>query len=297
MLVSCVLGIRSSLASSLGIGYMDMASLHACASGCRNVTVCRLPSIDSLSSSLSSWSTVSFTSSSSYFSSAVRSSRIHYSHKQIYTAAALLPNLEYYEIPSSEGIPVGNKLKLYNLPPGCSHDALIEHFRSCGAVVESLEITENTEEGNASGVIDLGDLDQACAAVAQLDGVAFQGKPLRMDFVERRPYEKQNLRRSYPKKITAVPENKVYVGNIPFEINNARLEEIFSVHGTVQKAEIMMNRLTGRSRGFGFVTLAKAEEVAKVISALDGHEVEGRTLKVKMAVHQTSDELVRKMPA
>lgn len=200
------------------------------------------------------------------------------------SALALTP--DFFHIPYTEGIPVGSKLKLFNLPYNCDHDALIEHFGTCGAFVESLEVTNNSEEdGNASGFVVLGDLDQACAAVAQLDGARFQGKCVRMDFVERRPYENKNPNKTRSKhsRTPSQVANRVYIGNLPWRVDSTTLQQLFSIHGTVQEAEVMRDRINGRSRGYGFVLMSSAAEMEKAIAALDGCEIEGRSLKVSLA--------------
>ena len=76
---------------------------------------------------------------------------------------------------------------------------------------------------------------------------------------------------------------KLYVGNLNFTVDDAALEECFSHHGTVESAQVIMDRQTGRSKGFGFVEMSSDEEAQAAIGALDGQELEGRTLKVNEA--------------
>ena len=66
------------------------------------------------------------------------------------------------------------------------------------------------------------------------------------------------------------PSFRVYVGNLPWDIDNGRLEEIFSKHGEVVDARIVYVRETGRSRGVGFVTYSSETEMNDAIAALDG---------------------------
>lgn len=76
---------------------------------------------------------------------------------------------------------------------------------------------------------------------------------------------------------------KLYVGNISFDTTEQDLEELFSEVGTVQSANIITDRDTGRSRGFGFVELSSQEEGQNAISQFDGQEIDGRQLKVNEA--------------
>ena len=75
----------------------------------------------------------------------------------------------------------------------------------------------------------------------------------------------------------------IYVGNLPFSVNNAELEGLFTEHGAVSSAQVIMDRETGRSRGFGFVEMDSSDEARAAIEALDGADVGGRRLKVNEA--------------
>lgn len=66
------------------------------------------------------------------------------------------------------------------------------------------------------------------------------------------------------------PAFRVYVGNIPWQVDNLRLEQLFSEYGKVEEARIVFDRETGRSRGFGFVTMSSQIEMEDAIAALDG---------------------------
>lgn len=77
--------------------------------------------------------------------------------------------------------------------------------------------------------------------------------------------------------------NKLYVGGLPYSVTEGQLEEIFSAHGSVQSARVISDKFTGRSRGFGFVEMGSDDEAQKAIQALNGTELEGRTLVVNEA--------------
>lgn len=77
--------------------------------------------------------------------------------------------------------------------------------------------------------------------------------------------------------------NKLFVGNLSFDINEARLEDAFSAHGTVLEANVMLDRMTGKSRGFGFVTMGTEEEAQQAIAGLNSSDLGGRTLTVNLA--------------
>ena len=76
---------------------------------------------------------------------------------------------------------------------------------------------------------------------------------------------------------------KLFVGNLSFNITENDLQDAFAVHGTVIEANLMMDRATGRPRGFGFVTMSTPEEAQKAIDAMNGKELGGRALTVNIA--------------
>ena len=76
---------------------------------------------------------------------------------------------------------------------------------------------------------------------------------------------------------------KLYVGNLPYDTADNDLANMFQPHGTVQTAQVIMDRDTGRSKGFGFVEMNTGEEAQAAIQALDGKDVNGRSLKVNEA--------------
>ena len=80
---------------------------------------------------------------------------------------------------------------------------------------------------------------------------------------------------------------KIYVGNLPWSTTSADLEAIFAEHGAVRSAEVISDRETGRSRGFGFVEMESDEGLQAAVSALNGHELNGRPLTVNEARERT----------
>src|SRR5512139_1698300 len=76
---------------------------------------------------------------------------------------------------------------------------------------------------------------------------------------------------------------KIFVGNLDFKVTENDLQDAFAAHGTVIEANLMMDRATGRPRGFGFVTMSTPEEAQKAIEAMNGKELGGRALTVNIA--------------
>ncbi len=78
-------------------------------------------------------------------------------------------------------------------------------------------------------------------------------------------------------------ECKVYVGNLPFKVGFRELKEFFSKCGDVTESTVIVNRFSGRSKGFGFVTFTNKKDAEKAIAEMDGKEIQGREIRVRSA--------------
>ncbi|MBW6441593.1 RNA-binding protein [Patescibacteria group bacterium] len=76
---------------------------------------------------------------------------------------------------------------------------------------------------------------------------------------------------------------KLYVGNLPYSVNDDALKDMFSAYGNVLSASIIFDRMSGRSKGFGFVELEDDGEAEKAISEMNGKEIDGRGIVVSIA--------------
>lgn len=79
------------------------------------------------------------------------------------------------------------------------------------------------------------------------------------------------------------PKNKLYVGNLPYSVTAENLKEMFAEAGEVTDAMVISDKMSGRSKGFGFVTMKDDATAEAAIAAMDGKEIEGRQLKVSVA--------------
>ena len=76
---------------------------------------------------------------------------------------------------------------------------------------------------------------------------------------------------------------RIYIGNLSFDTTEDSLNDLFGQHGQVQGVSIIMDRMTGRSRGFGFIEMADDNEAKAAMEAINGHELDGRALSVNEA--------------
>lgn len=77
--------------------------------------------------------------------------------------------------------------------------------------------------------------------------------------------------------------DKIFIGNLPYQMGSSDLGQLFAQAGSVVSADVVTDRMTGRSRGFGFVEMSTDEETQKAIEMLNGYETEGRKLVVNKA--------------
>ena len=82
--------------------------------------------------------------------------------------------------------------------------------------------------------------------------------------------------------------SKLYVGGLPYSATEPQLQDLFAQHGTVESARVITDKFTGQSRGFGFVEMSTSEEATAAITAVNGTQMDGRTLTVNEAKPQES---------
>eukprot|EP00854_Cymbomonas_tetramitiformis_P024028 gene24028-29157_t len=173
------------------------------------------------------------------------------------------------------------KSKLYvgNISWDTQADDLTSAFGEYGNVTQCDVVTDATGRSRGFGFVTYENTDDATAAVEALNGHVIDGRELRVDF------HQQNRT---PRERTARPQqnrsgHRIYIGNLPWRFDDYDLKDAFDEFGNVEDARVITDRETGRSRGFGFVTMAEEESMEKAISALDGAECDGRQLRVNKA--------------
>ncbi|KZV24045.1 29 kDa ribonucleoprotein A, chloroplastic [Dorcoceras hygrometricum] len=127
--------------------------------------------------------------------------------------------------------------------------------------------------------------DEVEIAAQQFNGYEFQGRVLRVNSgPEPSKREISPVRgRSRPVGSSSNSTNRVYVGNLAWGVDNLALETLFSEQGKVREARVVYDRESGRSKGFGFVTLSSPDEVNNAIESLDGIDLNGRSIRVSPA--------------
>ncbi|XP_075647689.1 28 kDa ribonucleoprotein, chloroplastic-like [Castanea sativa] len=179
---------------------------------------------------------------------------------------------EFYPEPPEEA-----KLFVGNLSYDVDSEKLAEVFNQAG-VVEIAEVIYNreTDQSRGFGFVTMSTVEEAEKAVDIFHRYDLNGRLLTVNKAAPRGSRLERPRMNDS-------SFRIYVGNLPWQVDDARLEQVFSEHGKVVNARVVYDRETGRSRGFGFVTMASETELNDAIAALDGQSLEGRAMRVNVA--------------
>ncbi|KAG1363356.1 31 kDa ribonucleoprotein, chloroplastic [Cocos nucifera] len=180
---------------------------------------------------------------------------------------------ELYPEPPEEA-----KLFVGNLPYDIDSEKLAHLFDQAG-IVEVAEVIYNreTDQSRGFGFVTMSSIEEAEKAVEMFHRYELNGRLLTVNKAAPRGTRVERAPREFE------PSFRVYVGNLPWQVDDARLEQVFSEHGKVVDARVVYDRETGRSRGFGFVTMSSKNELDDAIAALDGQSLDGRALRVNVA--------------
>uniref|UniRef100_A0A2P2LNN9 RRM domain-containing protein n=1 Tax=Rhizophora mucronata TaxID=61149 RepID=A0A2P2LNN9_RHIMU len=175
--------------------------------------------------------------------------------------------------------PEDAKIFVGNLPYHVDSQTLAMLFDKAGTV-EIAEVIYNreTDKSRGFGFVTMSTVEDTEKAVKMFHRYDFDGRLLTVNKAS--PRGARPPERSRPVFETGY---RIYVGNLQWNVDNGRLEQIFSEHGKVVNAQVVYDRDTGRSRGFGFVTMSTEAEMNDAISALDGQNVDGRAIRVDVA--------------
>ncbi|KAG6554440.1 hypothetical protein Mapa_004357 [Marchantia paleacea] len=202
--------------------------------------------------------------------------------------------------PSSPAPAAGTKLYVGNLPWAVHSQQLAEIFQEYGNV-ELVEVIydRDTQKSRGFAFVTMSTNEDAQRAIDALDGSELDGRVIKVNFPQTTKDASRNDR--YRNERTAPRERregegysprpggsfnsamKIFVGNLSWGVDDVALDELFSEYGKVVEAKVVHDKATGRSRGFGFVTMTKETEVASAIEALDGADFDGRTMRVNRA--------------
>lgn len=173
----------------------------------------------------------------------------------------------------------GSKLYIGNLPYSCDSAelaGLVQEYAS----PEIVEVIYDRDTGRSRGFafVTMSSPEDAISVIENLNGREHGGRTLRVNVSE-----KPGTRERQPYTSSADQENKVFIGNLSWSVNDDILTEVFSEYGNVLGAKVLYDE-TGRSRGFGFVSFSSSSEVEAAVASLNGQELEGRAMRVDRAM-------------
>nr|XP_043634068.1 28 kDa ribonucleoprotein, chloroplastic-like [Erigeron canadensis] len=172
--------------------------------------------------------------------------------------------------------PEDAKIFVGNLPYDFDSENLAQLFNTAGTVdIAEVIYNRDTEQSRGFGFVTMSTVEEADKAVEKFNGYDVSGRLLTVN--------KASPRGSQPERRVVATSYKIYVGNLSWQVDNGRLQQAFNEHGKVVDARVIYDRESGRSRGFGFVTMASEAEMNDAIAALDGQDLDGRAMKVNVA--------------
>eukprot|EP00271_Cylindrocystis_brebissonii_P016114 TRINITY_DN3931_c0_g1_i1.p1 TRINITY_DN3931_c0_g1~~TRINITY_DN3931_c0_g1_i1.p1 ORF type:complete len:267 (+),score=57.27 TRINITY_DN3931_c0_g1_i1:113-913(+) len=189
----------------------------------------------------------------------------------------------------SQAPPAGTKLYIGNLPFNVDSETLAGVFSSV-AEVDQVDVIYDRETGRSRGFgfVTMSTTEGAEAAIQRLDGSELGGRMLKVNFPAAKGERPLRQDRPRPSGGSAGAGNKLYVGNLSWGMDDYGLADLFAEFGQVMEAKVVLDRETGKSRGFGFVTFNSPTEGSEAVRALDGVEVDGRQLRVNVAEDRAS---------
>lgn len=183
---------------------------------------------------------------------------------------------EEYSEPSEDA-----KIFVGNLPYDVDSESLAHLFEKAG-VVEISEVIYNreTDQSRGFGFVTMSSVEEAEKAVDMFSRYELGGRFLTVNKAAPRGSRPERTEQS------TGPSYTMYVGNLPWDMDDGRLEQVFSEHGKVVNARIVYDRESGRSRGFGFVSMSSQSEMNDAIQNLDGQSLGGRAIRVNVAAER-----------
>jgi len=185
----------------------------------------------------------------------------------------------------------GTKLYVGNIPWSYDSKQLAEVFQDVGDV-ELVEVIYDriTSQSRGFAFVTMATREEAALAIEKLDGTEIGGRAMKVNFPQSNKEPRTGMRSERPPRNDGDfasnrynNPNKLFVGNLAWGVDDVTLAQLFSDFGNVVEAKVVYDRDSGRSRGFGFVTYGKSEEVTEAIQNLDGAEFDGRQLRVNLA--------------
>lgn len=186
---------------------------------------------------------------------------------------------------SAQGLSDDLKVYIGNLPWDVTDETLKETFASFNVVEASVVTDRNSGRSRGYGFLHLADNELVDRCIEEMNGSQMGGRDLRVNRAMS-PTEKANrpirMEGGYRGSREA-NKRRVYFGNLSWGMDHLDLQDLCGEFGSVEDSRLITDRETGRSRGFGFVTMSSEAEANEVVTQLNGQDVDGRVLRVNIA--------------
>ncbi|KAI4300539.1 hypothetical protein L6164_033907 [Bauhinia variegata] len=184
------------------------------------------------------------------------------------------------------------RLFVGNLPYSMTSSQLAEIFGEAGNVVTAEIVYDRvTDRSRGFAFVTMGSVEDAKEAIRMFDGSQFGGRTAKVNFPEvprggERLVMGPKVRNNYKGFVDS--PHKIYAGNLGWGVTSQGLRDAFAGQPGLLSAKVIYERNTGRSRGYGFVSFETAEHVESALNAMNGVEVQGRTLRLNLAAERTA---------
>ncbi|KAL8529896.1 hypothetical protein ACS0TY_007094 [Phlomoides rotata] len=179
--------------------------------------------------------------------------------------------------------PEGTKVYVGNLPYDVDGENLAMLFSKAGIVDMAQVIVDRaTEQSRGFGFVTMSTVEEAEKAVEMFNRYDLSGRLLTVNIAAPRGARPE---RDAPHRAFGA-SYKLYVGNLAWNVDSERLEQVFSEHGKVVSARVIPDMESGKSRGFGFVVMSSEAEMNDAIANLDGQSLDGRAIRVNAATER-----------
>ncbi|XP_020593712.1 28 kDa ribonucleoprotein, chloroplastic-like [Phalaenopsis equestris] len=168
------------------------------------------------------------------------------------------------------------KLSVGNLPYDCDREQLAGVIQEI-ASPEMIEVLYDKEIGKSKGIalVTMSTMPDCESVITKLNGFQYDGRALRVKY-----YDKAKPRTP----LYLESKFKLFVGNLSWSVTSEALKQVFKDYGNLVSARVIYDGETGRSRGFGFVCFSTKEEMDAAMDSLNGLELEGRALRISLAL-------------
>lgn len=185
---------------------------------------------------------------------------------------------------------VKRKLYVVNLPWTLSSDELKNLFSECGTVKDVELIRDKDGRNRGFGFVTMASGDEAQAVIDKFHSKEVSGRSIRVEFAKR--LQKPRPQSQPPTVPVKETRHKLYVSNLQWKVRSTHLREFFSLNFTPVSVRVVFESSpAGRSAGYGFVSFGTKEEAEAAISSLDGQELLGRPVRLKLSEQNSEGEV------